>query len=340
MSTIFSENIFARFEEQFRPHIDELEIPESIFRQPDIEITDFKFNDLLELVARKSNPYIGLDLGEQLQPRDLGVIGHAMSAASTVGEAMNIFSRYLYVLSQSNTIRLDIGEVDVVCTYAVTILQPNLVRQDAEFALSFLTSLIRVLSGRKFAPRLVEFSHGKFAEARRHQQLFDCEVSFDRRANRLHFPKRVLEYPVQSADRRLLQALIFYLDSRLVLRSEEDDLVAKVRHLVSVSLGDGLPDLNHIASLMGMSGRTLQRKLADENLVFSEILEAICKSIAVEYVLHSDYSFTDIALMLGYNDLSSFSRAFKRWTGVGPLHARETGEVTTMESSSEHNREI
>ena len=76
-----------------------------------------------------------------------------------------------------------------------------------------------------------------------------------------------------------------------------------------------------------MSGRTLQRKLADKKLIYSEILEDLCKSIATEYVLHSDYSFTDIALMLGYNDLSSFSRAFKRWTGAGPLQARESGHI-------------
>ena len=55
------------------------------------------------------------------------------------------------------------------------------------------------------------------------------------------------------------------------------------------------------------------------------MLESTCKSIAKEYVLHSSYSLTDIALMLGYSDLSSFSRAFKRWTGQGPLQAREAG---------------
>ena len=98
---------------------------------------------------------------------------------------------------------------------------------------------------------------------------------------------------------------------------------AKVEHLITVSLSEGLPDLSRIASQLGMSGRTLQRKLAERNLVFSEMLEAVCRSIAREYILHTDYSVTDIAMMLGYTDLSSFSRAYKRWTGVGPQQARE-----------------
>ena len=327
MSTIFSENIFARFKDEFQPFLADLDIPEAIFTRPDIEITDVKYAELLESVGREVNPHIGLDLGENLDARDLGVLGHAAAASSTIGEALALFSRYLYVLSQSNTIRLDIGEERVVCTYTVTILQPNLVRQDAEFVLAVITTLIRKLSGRRFSPRLVEFSHSKFSDTRAHNRLFDGEVHFDRRENRLHFSRRVLDYPILSSDRRLLEALIYYLDSRLRLRSEEDDLQAKVRHMISVSLGEGIPDLNEIASQSGMSSRTLQRKLAEKDLVFSEMLESTCKSIASEYVLHSNYSFTDIALMLGYSDLSSFSRAFKRWTGLGPLQAREAGSI-------------
>ena len=138
MSTIFSENIFARFRDQFQPFLEELDIPETIFTQPDIEITDVKYAELLEGVGREVNPHIGLDLGASLDAKDLGVIGHAMNAAPTVGESLALLSRYLYVLSQSNTIRLDIGEKGVVCTYAVTILQPNLVKQDAEFVLALV----------------------------------------------------------------------------------------------------------------------------------------------------------------------------------------------------------
>ena len=323
MSTIFSEGIFARFEEQFRPYLAKLDIPESVFFRQDVEVPADKYAELLETVARNTNPYIGLDLGESLAIRDLGVIGHAMSASATVGDALAVLSRYLYVLSHSNTFRVDIGEEKVVCTYTVTILQPDLVRQDAEFTLSLITTLIRKLSGRRFRPRSIEFSHSQLASTKRHQSLFDCEMVFDRRKNRMHFSRKVLDYPVLTADQSHLEALIYYLDSRLCLRSEEDDLQAKVRHLISISLGDGLPDLNQVASHLGMSGRTLQRKLGEEGVVFSDMVEAVCRSIALEYVLHTSYSFTDIALMLGYNDLSSFSRAFKRWTGMGPLMARD-----------------
>lgn len=324
MSTIFSEGIFARFEEQFRPFVEKLEIPESVFTRRDVEVSSHKYAELLETVARHSNPHIGLDLGESLEPRDLGVIGHAMSASATVGDALSVLSRYLYVLSQSNTIRLDIGEDTVVCTYAVTILQPDLVRQDAEMALSWITSIIRELSGKSFRPRLVEFCHSQLKSTGKHHSLFGCDVLFERHNNRIHFSRKVLDYPVLTADKGLFEALVFYLDSQLCLRSEEDDLLAKVRHLISISLGEGLPDLNQIASLLGMSGRTLQRKLRDENLAFADLVDDIRYAIAQDYVSHSEFSLTDISLMLGYGELSSFSRAFKRWAGNSPESVRKS----------------
>jgi AraC-like DNA-binding protein len=324
MSTIFSEGIFARFEEQFRPFVEKLEIPESVFTRRDVEVSSHKYAELLETVARHSNPHIGLDLGESLEPRDLGVIGHAMSASATIGDALSVLSRYLYVLSQSNTIRLDIGEEMVVCTYAVTILQPDLVRQDAEMAVSWITSIIRELSGKNFRPRLVEFCHSQLKSTGKHHSLFGCDVLFERRNNRIHFSRKVLDYPVLTADKGLFEALVFYLDSQLCLRSEEDDLLAKVRHLISISLGEGLPDLNQIASLLGMSGRTLQRKLRDENLAFADLVDDIRYAIAQDYVSHSEFSLTDISLMLGYGELSSFSRAFKRWAGKSPESVRKS----------------
>ena len=73
-----------------------------------------------------------------------------------------------------------------------------------------------------------------------------------------------------------------------------------------------------------MSGRTLQRKLRDENLAFADLVDDIRYAIAQDYVLHSDFSLTDISMMLGYGELSSFSRAFKRWAGNSPESVRKS----------------
>lgn len=331
MPTIFSEKMFQKFENQFRPYIAKLNIPPTIFSCPDVEVSGVKYFELLEAVARNTNPHIGLDMGKGLVPQDLGVLGHAMAAAANIGEALALLSRYVYVFAQSNTIRLDIAEGKVVCTYTVKVLHPGLHRQDAEFALAHFTHLIRYLSKRDFRPDFVEFEHSPLADTKRHWTQFGCDVKFGRRANRLQFDKKVLDFPVVSADSRLLEALKFYLDDRLKVRSEDKDLLAKTRHLITISLSSGAPDIKKMAMLMGMSSRSLQRKLGEKDIVFSDLVDSIRSSIALDYVYHTEYSFTDVALMLGYSELSSFSRAFKRWSGISPQQARETKEADHLD---------
>ncbi len=323
MPTIHSENFFAKFEEQFRPFVAELGIPESVFSRQDIEIPTTKYAELLELIARKSNPYIGLDMGAQLTLQDMGVVGHAMAATRNVGEMLAVMAQYLYIFSHSNTVRLDVGGSNVACTYKVTILQPDLIRQDVECALAFITHAIRQASMQDFRPALVEFEHSRFSDVARHHELFGIEPRFGSNANRLHFPRKVLDYPVMTSDPSLLEALRFYLDDRIKTRSEEGDLLAKTNHLISASLSQRVPDQDWIASQLGMSSRTLQRKLADLDVVFSDLVGEIRKGIALDYIKHTDYNLTEIALMLGYGELSSFSRAFKRWTGTSPQGMRK-----------------
>jgi len=77
-----------------------------------------------------------------------------------------------------------------------------------------------------------------------------------------------------------------------------------------------------ISSQLGVSERTLQRRLRDKNIVFSDLVDNIRKSIALEYVRGTTYRLTDVAQMLGYTDPSSFTRAFKRWTDSSPMKIR------------------
>lgn len=323
--TIRSEHLFAKFESQFRPFVARLDIPDSVFARRDVEVSTTRYADLLEMVAREANPNIGLEMGERMSLQDLGVLGHAMAATATVGDMLAVMSKYLYVLSHSNTMRVDAGESKVACTYDCTILQPELVRQDAECVLSLVTTAIRRVTMRDFAPSLVEFVHARFPPAKRHRAIFGCEVKFSARSNRLHFNRKVLDYPVVSSDSGLLEALLFFLEDKLKIRSEEEDVLAKTRHLIANSLSRGVPDQKWIASQLGMSVRTLQRKIVDRGMVFSDLVDEVCRSIAMDYVLHSEYELTDISLMLGFGELSSFSRAFKRWYGSSPQQFRQAG---------------
>lgn len=324
MPTIYSEGFFARFEEQFRPFIEELGIPETVFTHHDVEVTTAKYAELLETVGRHSNVHIGLEMGQSMTVQDMGVVGHALAATPDIGTMLTLLSKYLYVFSQSNTLRLDVGENRGAITYKVTILSPDRVGQELESALAYITTMIRQLSGTDFTPSLIEFQREKPSSTGRQEQFFGCKVSYDRPSNRIHFDRKLLNLPIISSDPGLLEALRFYLDDQLKIRSEEEDILSRIRHLISSSLVNGVPDQKRIAAQLGMSARTLQRRLREKELVFADLVDDIRYAIAQDYVLHSVLSLTDIAMMLGYGELSSFSRAYKRWAGRSPESVRKS----------------
>ncbi len=277
-----------------------------------------KYAELLETVARKSDPDIGLEMGERLTAQDMGVVGHAVAAAPNVQTMLRLMCKYLYVFSQSNTMRLDVGENRAALTYKVTILSAEKIRQDAECSLAYVNNLIRHHTNIGFKPQLVEFVHSRPKSVRRHQQVFGCKVVFGRKSNRLHLGTKELDIPVFTSDPGLLNALRFYLDDRIKVRSETEDITGKIKHLITSSLVNGVPDQKRIAEDLGMSARTLQRRLQDREVVFADLVDEVRYAIARDFVTHSEFSLTDVAMMLGYGELSSFSRAFKRWTGSSP----------------------
>jgi AraC-like DNA-binding protein len=176
-------------------------------------------------------------------------------------------------------------------------------------------------------PTLVGFVHSRPDYHKQLQAHFGCEVRYDRSFNQLQYSTHILELPAENPEPSLLQALEFYLADRLKLRSEDGDLLDKVNHLIATSFGDGVPEIAVIADALGLSRRTLQRRLSEAGAVFSDMIDAVRREIAQDYVLHSDHSLTDISLMLGYQEQSSFSRAFRRWTDASPQQLRDRAEI-------------
>ena len=323
MATLFSERLFSRFEREMGPCADELGIPRGIFHRPDIEYSLESYFRLLDCTARSGYPDIGFRVGSGMDIADIGALGHAVKAAPTVGQGLTLWSRYLFVMTHGNVIRIDVGQDIAVVSWAYTELYPGLHEQDTEIAVTCIARTISQLSGRAVNPKQVEFQH-KPKHTARMNEFFACPVLFGRRANRLLYPKDCLNLANPHRDSSLLEALDFYLAERIKVREDEgDNLLNKVKHFIANSLSEGTPEIGTIAAILGMSARTLQRRLAALNIVFSDLVDASRHDIASEYVRHSEYSLTEIALMLGYSEQSAFSRAFRRWAGCSPQQARD-----------------
>ena len=328
MQTIYSERMFSRFDKELGACADELGIPRSIFQRADVEFPIEKYYRLLECAAKSVDPHIGHTMGKALGMADFGALGHAVQAANTVGHGLSLLERYIYAFAHSNVIRVDISKRFFVLAYTLTDAHLAIHQQDVELAMTLMAKIIRDISSRQLNPESVEFAHSRPVYYKILQAHFACEVRFDRGFNRLQYPANILELPTTNPEPSLLEALKFFLADRLKLRSDDGDLLDKVNHLIATSLGEGVPEIGSVASALGLSRRTLQRRLAESGAVFSDMIDAVRREIALDYVLYSDHSLTDIALMLSYQELSSFSRAFRRWTDSSPQQLREQAQAS------------
>lgn len=322
MATILSERMFAGFEKELGPCADELGISRAIFHCQDVEYSIESYFQLLDCASRKGHPNIGFSVGSMTNLSDVGALGHAMRASPTVGYALSLAEQYFYVFTHGGLIRIDIGKDILLITYQLTDAHKRLHQQDVELTITFIAKVVRELSGMSINPLKVEFEHSRPEYSGELQSYYDCKTYHNRRVNLLHYPKHILDLPVATADASLLEALEFFLADRLRVR-KEDDLIGKVEHLIAISLSEGAPSMVSVANTLGMSKRTLQRRLSEAGLVFVDVVDNIRRVIGTDYVKHSEYSLTDVALILGYSELSAFSRAFRRWTGRNPQQVRD-----------------
>lgn len=322
--TIFAERFFRRNAELFAPHLAAVGLDERVLEAPESEIALSRYVALWELLGREVSPSIGLQVGIRTESGELGAYGHAVRSAPSMQLALRCLSHFIAVLTQGTRVAVEVDDRSVALVYQIT--DPLIVqrRQDAEFSLGLALSLMREVTGRRdLAPVRVEFEHAAPADPACHRETFGCPLHFGRPDNRLCFSSALLAMPVSTADKRLFQALEPFLEQQRATRESAPDLLGRiVRHIAS-SLGSGGASLEQVAGSMNMGVRTLQRRLAEHDLDFSQLVEDVRRSLAEDYVARSDYRLTEIALLLGYAEASSFTRAFRRWTQLTPQQFRQ-----------------
>jgi AraC-like DNA-binding protein len=132
------------------------------------------------------------------------------------------------------------------------------------------------------------------------------------------FNRSHLDLPCRSADERLLRVLKGYCEEILKQRSETSDLKNDIEHLVATHLPSGTITNQHVARELGMSPRTLARRLDSLGTSFGQILDGVRHQLALRYLGEPNARASQIAYLLGYSEPSAFNHAFRRWTGVSP----------------------
>ena len=272
----------------------------------------------------------GLHLAEQTDPRNVGIIFYAMSAAKNLGEALALFDRYSRIVNEAGRLKLTATPEGLIVEIGFVGLPRPLGRQGAEFLMAVIVRALRELAGRNIRPIRVAFAHARNADMPEFARFFGCPVEFGRTADEgvasdlLELSSAAVTAPLLTADPKLLKALEPFCDMAAKERkTASDTLRAAVEKEVEKLLPHGKAQKQTVARAFGMSARTFARRLTVEETTYEEVVDELRRSLALQYLKEPGMSLSQIAWLLGYEGSTSFNHAFRRWTGYSPSTARK-----------------
>jgi len=182
------------------------------------------------------------------------------------------------------------------------------------------------LTGRQLRPQRITLTHLRTEVSNELKKYFGCTVVFGGAVDEVTFPKMIERLPISGADPFLNALLRRYCDEARAVRAlKPSALRSSIENAIVPLLPHNKIRATKISSALGISKRTLVRRLTSEGLSFAGILHDLRHDLAKRYLRETGLPISTIAWLLGYEEVSSFTHAFKRWTGKTPKQLRLTG---------------
>ena len=277
----------------------------------------------LNLVAEAlQDEFLGFRLAQDVDLREIGLTYYVLASSETLGEALARAQRYSAIANEGISLKYRDGkDVSIVIDYVGVARHSD--RHQIECWMATLVRICRQLTSHRLLPIRVKFTHRRHEDPSELNQFLGCQAVFGADVDEVAFPKTARHMPVVSADPYLSELLTAYCEEALSHRRfGRDELRSRVENAVVPLLPHGNARAAEIARRLGMSQRTLARRLALAGVTFAEVLDELRSDLARRYLSDPDRSVSQIAWLLGYQEASAFTHAFKRWTGKTPSEMR------------------
>ena len=304
-------------------HVDHLEqlrlvgLDHRCLLQPDLKIPNEAVARLLENSAREAGvDDFGLRMAETRKLSNLGPLALLWRDEQTIRSAMEAFRDFLFLHNQGLVLNIEeSGGVVVLRMEQVTV--GNLpVRQAMELSVGVTHRLLKTLLGNHWHPSMVCFRHAAPMDDSRHRRIFATSVQFNSLMDGIVCRSTDLDKALPSADPDMARYVHQYLDS--IREESKTALLEKVRQMIWIVLPTGHCSVAQVAANLGWDRRTLHRKLAQEGETFSSLLDQVRAELAMRHLAHSSQRLSEIAGVLGFSELSAFSRWFSRHFDCSP----------------------
>lgn len=279
---------------------------------------------ILDLVAEElGDEFLGFHLGHDFDLREIGLVYYILASSERLVDAIRNGERYSGIVNDG--VRLRFCQDDRAAAIALDYVnvERHSDRHQIEFWLVAVTRICRQITDTRLAPTRLRVRHDRDAIPAEFRKFFGTDVEFGAGADEIVFPAPVALLPLTRRDNYLNDLLRHYADEALADRPRHPDRFrSAVEETLAQLLPHGKASASKVAQHLGMSTRTLARKLNAEGVTFADILDQLRSALAQRYLSERELPVSEISWLLGYNEVSSFTHAFKRWIGKTPRQYR------------------
>jgi AraC-like DNA-binding protein len=292
-------------------------------RTPEMRISARKqITFLNEVSAALHDDLLGIHLAQVIDLRELGLVYYVLASCDNLGTALSRLARYSGVHNEG--VHITVNQTKhIAITFEYVGIPRASDRHQIECFVAILVRLCRQLSGQHLIPQRVLLAHRRPRTPVNLRTLFGCKIDFGSEVDEVVFPLELRTTLMVHADPYLNSLLERYCEETIKSRrSKAGDWTSRVENTVAPLLPHGEATIERVAQRLGLSVRTLTRRLQQEGRSFAKVVQDLRLRLATQYLSEPGMRVMQVAWLLGYRDPGAFSHAYKRWTGRPPRNSR------------------
>ena len=262
----------------------------------------------------------GLKAGAGVGPASFNVVSYLLQSAPTLRAALALVQKYQRLISDGGRFQTITGPEACWVVYhprqGALAFSPHQI----EAVLAAVVVFARWVTGSALRPQRVQLSQARIGPLAGYREVFQCPVDFEQAFSGVLLANALLDAPLPQANAQLAAAHHQHAAARLAALSRQDGLAQTLRVWIASQLHapGQAPTRAQAARALGLTERTLARRMQAEGLSFSGLLDTLRRDAALQAVAQTTRTLSEIGQALGYAEPSVFNRAFRRWTGGTP----------------------
>jgi AraC-like DNA-binding protein len=295
-------------------------------------------------LAATGEELLGMEVAQHFMPMSFNALGYALMASETLSQMYLRLARFAHVVSDAADVRFEaragsgcltldgepalLGSVDATTRWSIF-----------DYGMLTVVRGSRMLFGREFAPLEIRLQRQRPARHELLEKALRCVPIYGCADNALVVDAATLDKPLGFANLAVAQASDEALERYSTQWAAQDpaaQLQAQLAAQLKALLPGGEPRQEDVAARLKLSLRSLQRRLAEQGSSYREVLNDTRHQLALQHLSSDELSVGEIAFLLGFSEVSAFTRAFRRWTGQSPRGWRQQGEAGQASGGAVH----